>query len=982
MLLGVASALILAFNVPTTKAATAGNIGSFVMSANGAVASISVEHVWCPWGGSITAYLKNSGGTTIATGAASGSFGDETVIMNFDEVMVYSGQTYSIQIVFNPVADGSYGDAYLTYTPYYLITVTSTYGSPTESAYVRAGNNYATSVTSPVSLGTGIQAQCTGYSVDGGSNTPGTSYQFLSVDADHTITYGWRIQYQVTYTAYGLDSSATGTVVTVDGAGKSFASLPYTQWVTSGGSTTFTYGSTVASSTTGKQFRLLSYSLSPQTITSVTNMTAYYTTQYYLTISTVNSSAVGAGWFDTGSTAYCSTAATTEYSGDTTRFVLTGWTGSGTGNYTGSNLIGTVTMNGPITQTATWQTQYYLSVVGIYSATTGSGWYNAGATASFDVTNPTISSGSDSQTGFTGWVGTGLGSNTTTIQAATCTMNAPITETAQWGTQYLLTIITPYGTASGGGWYTSGSTAYASLNTNIVSGTTGTRYVFSSWSNGGTTYTQSSAIVMNSAVTITASWTTQYYLTVTSAYGTASGANWYNVGSSATAGLNTNSVSVGNTTYTFQYWRQDATGSSYAASNAIVMTSPKTALAYWTGSTVTGTVNYTVTLHGPFYETGVVATDIVTCNLLYANQTIYSFIINGTSGTMQNVTVYSTTPLVQLAWNASSALNYTRIYNFMDSVADDEVNIYICDPNKASFQYTFSIADFYGMVNPYLEVDVSPDGTTYYAVERANLDNGGGYITFTLTQNQIYTLKFICDQGSYTQSFTAAILGTTGQYPVNLNVLAGNFPSTNATSVATVEATRLNSTTVSVTYYDPNATTTWVYISIYHVAGDGTEIVDYTANSTGSSQSFYWYSGIEGVDYKVDVQAYVSDNVMSWTVATSSSSSTNPWIGVFDFLGVHTDTLPQILSGWPAGLTSAQIAQLIGSGIIMLFLCLGSFRNAGASMIMAWIMAGIMLYLGWFQGGTVAAAIPEFALAGFLSIMIAIQEGKDTAREV
>jgi hypothetical protein len=172
-----------------------------------------------------------------------------------------------------------------------------------------------------------------------------------------------------------------------------------------------------------------------------------------------------------------------------------------------------------------------------------------------------------------------------------------------------------------------------------------------------------------------------------------------------------------------------------------------------------------------------------------------------------------------------------------------------------------------------------------------------------------------------------------------------------------------------------------VYISIYHVS-NGVEIVDYTANSTGSSQSFYWYNAIEGIDYSVDVQANVAGNTMAWTVTTSFTSNTNPFLGIFDFLGIHTDTTPQILTGWPANMTSAQIAQLVASAIIMLFLCLGSFRNAGASMIMAWIMAGIMLYLGWFQGGTAYAAIPEFALAGFLSILIAIQEGKDTAREI
>ena len=59
----------------------------------------------------------------------------------------------------------------------------------------------------------------------------------------------------MTYDATGLDASATGTVVTVDGVAKAYGDLPFTKWVDSGASTSFTFGSTVTSSTTGKQFR-------------------------------------------------------------------------------------------------------------------------------------------------------------------------------------------------------------------------------------------------------------------------------------------------------------------------------------------------------------------------------------------------------------------------------------------------------------------------------------------------------------------------------------------------------------------------------------------------------------------------------------------------------------------------------------------------------------------------------------------------------
>ncbi len=103
--------------------------------------------------------------------------------------------------------------------------------------------------------------------------------------------------------------------------------------------------------------------------------------------------------------------------------------------------------------------------------------------------------------------------------------------------QYYLTVIATYGSPSGSGWYDSGSTAYAGLNAGTVSGGVGTQYVFTGWGTdaSGANYALSNAISMSGPETATANWKTQYYLTVTSAYGTTSGADWYDSGSTAYA---------------------------------------------------------------------------------------------------------------------------------------------------------------------------------------------------------------------------------------------------------------------------------------------------------------------------------------------------------------------------------------------------------------------------------------------------------------
>ena len=102
--------------------------------------------------------------------------------------------------------------------------------------------------------------------------------------------------------------------------------------------------------------------------------------------------------------------------------------------------------------------------------------------------------------------------------------------------QYYLTVSSPYGTATGSGWYNKGSTAYAALSQGTVQGATGTRYMFTGWSDAasGTTLT-SSAINMVSAKTATANWKTQYQVTLSvnpSSAGTTtpSGTNYYDCG--------------------------------------------------------------------------------------------------------------------------------------------------------------------------------------------------------------------------------------------------------------------------------------------------------------------------------------------------------------------------------------------------------------------------------------------------------------------
>ena len=86
-------------------------------------------------------------------------------------------------------------------------------------------------------------------------------------------------------------------------------------------------------------------------------------------------------------------------------------------------------------------------------------------------------------------------------------MNAPKSITANWRTQYLLTINSDYGAPAGAGWYGEGTTATISVEP--VQGSV-IRHIFDGWSGDLTSSTASASVTMNAPKVITANWHTDY----------------------------------------------------------------------------------------------------------------------------------------------------------------------------------------------------------------------------------------------------------------------------------------------------------------------------------------------------------------------------------------------------------------------------------------------------------------------------------------
>jgi len=293
----------------------------------------------------------------------------------------------------------------------------------------------------------------------------------------------------------------------------------------------------------------------------------------------------GESWYNHGDNVSLTAPSTISVSSNT-RYRFNHWELDTVSQGTGVNPI-IVYMDTNHTATATFTLQYYLTMsTNMGTVSPSSGWHDEGSNVNISAFPP--SAGAGERYVWNGWTGTGTGSYTGLDNPAAITMNGPVNETASWTHQYNLTVISPYDTPGGGGWYNDGSIAYATLATGIIDHGNGTRRVFTSWSGdaSGTNIVQSDPILMNGPKTAVANWKTQYYLTLTtdpSAITTPSLEGWYDTGTFAS--ISTDAVIdivPGSSRYSFSSWTtadMPEITDPYSSSTTVLMDKPKTVTA-------------------------------------------------------------------------------------------------------------------------------------------------------------------------------------------------------------------------------------------------------------------------------------------------------------------------------------------------------------------------------------------------------------------
>jgi hypothetical protein len=227
------------------------------------------------------------------------------------------------------------------------------------SSYSHGGSTSVTAGTYSLSTGTipsgyRFNKWDTGGSVSVASST--SSSTTATVSGSGSITMRLQRVATVTFSASGLGSDASGTVLNVDGTGYAYGDLPKSFTWDVGSQHSFTWALAAGSTTSGKAYVWVSTSgLSTSRSGTITipsgggSVTATYKTMYYLMMQVsptgAGSVSPSSGWRDAGSSVSISATANSGYQ-------FNRWSGSGTDSYSGTNNPASVTMNGPITETA------------------------------------------------------------------------------------------------------------------------------------------------------------------------------------------------------------------------------------------------------------------------------------------------------------------------------------------------------------------------------------------------------------------------------------------------------------------------------------------------------------------------------------------------------------------------------------------------------------------------------------------------------
>jgi hypothetical protein len=571
--------------------------------------------------------------------------------------------------------------------------------------------------------------------------------------------------------------------------------------------------------------------------------------------------------------------------GEGARHVFKGWKSDDLGGYTGPDSYKHLTMVGPITETAIWETEYYLTVVSDHGTPAGEGWYVAGSTPVVDIVEANIPSGEGSRYAFQGWSSGEEGGYSGVAPSHAVEMIGPITETAIWSAQHLLTVVSAHGSPTGGGWFDEEATTVIDVGSTIVPDGEGIRYIFLGWRSidpaGYTGTDVSRSIAMTGPVTEVVDWQTQFFLEVTSTYGDPSGEGWYDQGSTASLSLPATEVSGGTgIRHLFLGWSSDDAGgySGLEDSWSIAMTGPIEETAAWkTQYHLDVASNHGIAQGTGWYDSG-----------SYARMEISPTIVNGEAGVRYVFTGWHSD---EGGYNGPEAIHEVAMIGpFSEAVIwETQYHLTVISSHGSAFGdgwYSQGSTQSFGISSSMVDGE---QGIRYVFKGWSTADYFG-YIGADLTHSLDMTAPITETaiwETEYLQSFAASGLGSdAGGVVVSVTVTFDDPLSTYA--------------------FGPSGGSVW--------AKDGTEVSyaysDYV--TAGSASQQYWLQGSTLTSGPASGFTANCPNAITWSYAKAALLYTG------DLSGQYSDsvTLRAILTEGGSGVQGRTISFDLGSQTI------------------------------------------------------------------
>ena len=245
------------------------------------------------------------------------------------------------------------------------------------------------------------------------------------------------------------------------------------------------------------------------------SQTIIWDKQYRLQAETNTTADSKSGWYDVGKTVTLKVPKVWNES-DSVRYRFLSWQNDGNAETQLKDTSMTILMTGPLHVEVDWQTEYRVQLSSQHLSVHGAGWYTAGVPVTIQA-DTIVQSNASHRYVFDQW--DYQGSLTMPLESSTLIVpvTEPITMQAVYNEQYLLTLQSTYGTTYGQGWHQANSTVDLGVDS-LIAIEAGTRQHFSYWTRSGDTGYQDtlahSSILMSEALTQTAHWQQEFYLTI------------------------------------------------------------------------------------------------------------------------------------------------------------------------------------------------------------------------------------------------------------------------------------------------------------------------------------------------------------------------------------------------------------------------------------------------------------------------------------